>query len=486
MNSEYVISDGLFSEALAELAIGRNWIAYNSNCYFMDHADMWFFRDQNEAIEFANDNYSDDDNFKVIHVTSIRSLFEQLPYGEDQLLPLSEKKIEELFNRFDWNETFYDPLHDTIEADTEEDKVQLANLETLLDEWEALYDRDPETALQLACTYWEGHLMQTYKDNFLQIKFDLMIEKNLEYLKNNVRNHGFGENLWPEIEAQLKKGVAEFTLAHKVEVNKREMESTLYFGKSDKSDMYFFNKYDTRVKNEKDETMAQTFYINYGWGVTLKEAYNLLNGRAVEKELVRKLDDDEKIKFREEMKLKAEEKGLAENWKTPPTYKAWIQLDFTAKDKHGNYERKQYHENYGYDLKEALSYYPIKEMSSADDQKMLMKSLERGNLQMVTIETPGKDIKVFIEANPQYKTINVYDSKAVRLGQEKREELMKKPDVQEGKDKGQHKEQQQSLGGEGKDEKKQGRARKSDKVNGEDNGLVKKTRTRSNGKGMGV
>lgn len=109
------------------------------------------------------------------------------------------------------------------------------------------------------------------------------------------------------------------------------MEATLYFKKSNESDLYFFNKYDTRLKNEKDETIAQTFYINNGWGVTLKEAYNLLNGRAVHKELINK--DQEKIP------------GVDTT-------------GFFCKDKHGNYERKQYHQNYGDDLKkpELLSY----------------------------------------------------------------------------------------------------------------------------------
>lgn len=284
-----------------------------------------------------------------------------------------------------------------------------------------------------------------------------MIEKNLDYLKSNVRNHGFGEDLGPALEEQLKKGTAEFTLSHKTEVNKREMEATLYFKKSDTTEMYFFNKYDTRLKNEKDETVAQTFYINNGWGVTLKEAYNLLNGRAVHKELTNK--DNEK-------------------------YQAWIQLDFSSKDKNGNYERKQYHQNYGYDLKEAVSFYPIKEMMKEQDAKDLVRSLERGNVQMVTIETPGKDVRVFIEANPQYKSINVYDNKMTRLGQERREELMKKPEVKEDKGKDQTKEK--SLDTEQQGEKKPGKGKGKEKANGEDNGLVKKTRTRSPGKGMGV
>ena len=461
MNREHVISDELFDEVQSELAKGNHWMAYNTLNYFLDKGDMYFFKRDDEARQFATDNISDVDDYRVIYANSAISLMRQLPYGEDTHFNLTERELEELFKSFDWSVANYDPLHDTIEASTEQEKEDLARMETLLIEWENFYARNPEAALQQAVTYWAGQPMEQYKDEFIKIKIETMIEKNLDYLKSNIRNHGFGETLGPELETQLQKGQPEFTLSHKAEVNKHEIEATLYFKKSDKTDMYFFNKYDTRLKNEKDEAVAQTFYINNGWGVTLKEAYNLLNGRAVHKELTNK--DNEK-------------------------YQAWIQLDFSAKDKNGNYERKQYHENYGYDLKEALSYYFIKEMVKEKDMEALIKSLERGNVQMVNVKAPSGDVRVFIEANPQYKSINVYDNKMNRLNQDQRQELMNKPELSNEKDqsKDKSKEKDKGLGAEEQDGKKSSKGKNKDKVHGEDNGLVKKTRTRSSGKGMGV
>lgn len=481
MEKEHVISDSLFSEAQVELSRGNHWIAYNTNSYYLENSDMWFFTYEDEAKTFAVDNISDVDNYKVIHAESIISLMRQLPYGEDIHFNMSVKALDDLFQSFDWKEISYDPLHETRPTAFGIDQRDLGRMETLLVEWENLYERNRSAALDLAHRYWDGQPMHQYKNDFLYIKNDLMKE-TLDYLLSKVKNHGFGETLGPEIEAQLAKGVAEFTLPYKTEVNKREIEATLYFGKSDKSEMYFFNKYDCRVKNEKDETMAQTFYINHGWGVTLKEAYNLLNGRAVEKELVRKLSPEEAIQFKAEQKLPPEQRGLPENWKQSPTYKAWIQLDFASKDQHGNYERKQYHQNYGYDLKEALSYYPIKEMLKPEDEKTLLKSLQRGNVQMVTVQISGKDTRVFIEANPQYKSINVYDGNMKRLNQEKREELMKKPDMEKVKEK----KQEQSLGTEGQDGKKSEKTKGKKAGGDEGNGLVTKKRTRGEGKGMGV
>ena len=90
MGKSHVISDSLFNEAQAEFAIGRNWIAYNTKTYFLDNADMWFFRDKDEAIEFANDNISDVDSYAVIYANSMISLMRQLPYGQDIHFNLTE------------------------------------------------------------------------------------------------------------------------------------------------------------------------------------------------------------------------------------------------------------------------------------------------------------------------------------------------------------------------------------------------------------
>ena len=144
------------------------------------------------------------------------------------------------------------------------------------------------------------------------------------------------------------------------------------------TDMYFFNSYHASLQRSNSEKVDQTFYLNKGKGVTAKEAFNLLDGRAVHKELTNK-----------------------EN----VPYKAWLQLDFQKKDKTNNFEVKQFHENYGYDLKAAVSKYAVAELNTPEKEKPLMQSLQRGNVQSVTIEKDGSPQKMFIEANPQYKTV---------------------------------------------------------------------------------
>ena len=152
--------------------------------------------------------------------------------------------------------------------------------------------------------------------------------------------------------------------------------------------MYFFNKYDATLK-QGDRSMSQTFYVNNkGQSITFKESCNLLNGRAVFKELVPK--EGEK-------------------------YKAWVKLDFSNREENGNAKVKHYHENFGYDVKEALARIPLKELSDPDKMQALVASLEKGNLATVTLLKEGTEKQVQITSDPQFKTLKMYDMEGKKL-----------------------------------------------------------------------
>ena len=44
-----------------------------------------------------------------------------------------------------------------------------------------------------------------------------------------------------------------------------------------------------------------------------------------------------------------------------------------------------------------------------------MKSLEKGNRPETILMKDGKEVKVFLEANPRYKTMNMYDKDGVKM-----------------------------------------------------------------------
>jgi hypothetical protein len=214
-----------------------------------------------------------------------------------------------------------------------------------------------------------------------------MNQKNLDYLKENLKYLGFGDKLYPELEKNIQQGFPEFNLRQQNEYGKDKLQMELHFRRSDSSDMFFFNRYDAKLTNEK-ETLSQTFYVNKGSGFTVKEAYNLLNGRAVNKELTTSEGQN---------------------------YTAWAQLDFTDKEANGNYKMKQFHQNYGFDVAASIAKLPIKELQNEQQREFLLRSLQRGNLQQVTLLINDKEQKVSIAANPQFKNVHAFDAEMKKL-----------------------------------------------------------------------
>jgi len=213
-----------------------------------------------------------------------------------------------------------------------------------------------------------------------------MEKDNLSILRETLRYLGFGDTLTfdDELVREVEKGNREFQLTTDVHFDDwSRLEATLYFRKAGQHDMYFLIRYtaDLQYADNPDLNKAQTFYIFKGAGVTLKEAFNLLQGRAVNKDLTG--DDGEK-------------------------YNAWIQLDFTTRTPMGNYKTRQYRQAYGYDLEQVLNTYPIRELQDEELKASLIKSLKKGNIHTVTFSKTNKIEKMYIEACPQFKMITIH------------------------------------------------------------------------------
>lgn len=312
-NREHVIADALLDIARFEIAHGNSFIAYNQINYFLDKPDMYFFKNSDEANEFAANNISEYDQYKIIRAASVDELLMQIPYGESL-------------------------------------RIKLLTTKNLSD----------------------------------------MNERNFDYLSNQLKYTGFGEDLQQQLKEKLQKQEPEFTLSFQKDYGKDETAATLHFRKSDESDIYFFNRYNLMLKNDQHPyTIKQTFYIgNKEDNITLKEAYNLMCGRAIFKEKINK--EGEK-------------------------YNAWQQLNFKETDAHGNFKVRAFNESYGFDLSAVLQNHPIKELQNATDGQRLIESLERGNRQSVTLTIQGKEQKVFIEAAPQFKSLNFHEASGQRI-----------------------------------------------------------------------
>ena len=242
------------------------------------------------------------------------------------------------------------------------------------------------------------------------LNINVMNTQNLEFLKKSLLNLGFGEQVNKELEKNIEQKVPEFNLTAQHEFNQKKIDYTLHFKAGENQEMYFFNKFDATLNKGKEQEMNQTFYINKGNGVTAKEAFNLMEGRAVYKQLYNK-----------------EGEG----------YHAWLQLDNDNLTQNGNKEMKKFNENYGFDMEGLLSGKGIKEMTSQEGHDNLFRSLKKGNVQQITVERGGEEKKYFIAASPQFKTVDLYDHQMKKI---KREELLQPIQMQS---KRQNKAQQQ-------------------------------------------
>ena len=252
-----------------------------------------------------------------------------------------------------------------------------------------------------------------------------MNQKNLEFLKDQLKYTGFGETFDQDLKEKMLKGGTEFKLMKEGVYGTDSMTAVLNFKKSDQSDLYFFNSYNVNLKKEDSkEGLEQTFYINNNASnITLKEAYNLMEGRSVNKDLKTK-------------------EGEA--------YNSWLKIDFKVTDDNGNFKLNHYHQNYGYDLEASLEKHSIKELNTPKYKEDLLNSLKKGNLQSATFVVAGVESKMYVEANPQFKTVNVYDENMARINHreskdQKKAESNDKDKSQKQDDDGESSESQKNL-----------------------------------------
>ena len=321
----------------------------------------------------------------------------------DELLQAAQVSFQRGENWFAYNRSLYFLDKEDVYFFKSSDEAYEFSSDNISDRdnFQVLHARSIDELLK-QMPYGKDLEQQIYQNK----KMSIMNEQNFEYLKDNIKYMGFGEKQHDVLQKHLHEGKESFQMAFTSEVNKKPFEAVLQFRKSDNSDMYFLNSYHASLERKNGEKMEQTFYLNKGKGVTAKEAFNLLEGRSVFKELSNKAGEP---------------------------YKAWMQLDFQNKDKNNNHEVKQFHENYGYDLKAAVGKFPVAELDGGEKEKSLMQSLQKGNVQSVSVGMNGESQRFFIEANPQYKTVNLYDDKMQRLSQEQRVGLSGKQDVKESK-----------------------------------------------------
>lgn len=199
------------------------------------------------------------------------------------------------------------------------------------------------------------------------------LQKNSQYLKESLSKIGF-KDAFSKVEPLMSTGQMKLTVPISRYINEKErMDQQLSFVK-DVNGYYKFEGYNAVLHNEsKPNESREHFFMADENAFTATESYNLLAGRALEKE------------------------------------GHWVQFDLNDKDAAGNYRLKEFHADYGYDLEKILSKLPLKELISKIQAEELLNGLKQGSLEPVTIHKSDAEHKFYIEANPHFKTVNFYD-----------------------------------------------------------------------------
>ncbi|WEK21368.1 MAG: hypothetical protein P0Y49_09465 [Candidatus Pedobacter colombiensis] len=226
-----------------------------------------------------------------------------------------------------------------------------------------------------------------------------MEEEAIAKLVNKIFYGGFGEIITKE---DLVKSIAKdkdiFKKAFEKTYGKDAVKGAMNFEKAENGN-YYFNSFDLTLTKEDGQQFSKKFTNYYGNSFTLKEAYNMLDGRSVHKEFLPIQKKNEKTG--EYPSLQKDDAGKV------ITFKAWHYLDFTEKDENGDFLTKK---NFNYDLEKALSQEPIRELNYPQSKSEVKNSLERGNRQMVNyLDKKGNSTKKYIDANPRFGSINRYD-----------------------------------------------------------------------------
>ncbi|UUW08627.1 hypothetical protein NLG42_21295 [Flavobacterium plurextorum] len=282
------------------------------------------------------------------------------------------------------------------EMTTDADYFRSMPTQSLISDLEIVLDSGIDTSLKEAFDLTSYARLLRDRKELLgnNLNTNTMNQKNLEYLKDQLKYTGFGETFDTELKEKMMTGDKDFKIMHSGIMNngvpnKDTLNVELNFKKSDQTDMYFFNSYHVNLqKEENKQGLERTFYINNdGGSITMKEAYNLMEGRSVNKDLKNKEGE---------------------------VYNSWMKIDFKQAE-NGNFKLNYYHQNYGYDLEASLAKHSIKELETPKYKEDLLNSLKKGNLQSVTFVVSGVESKMFVEANPQFKTVNVYDDNLNRI-----------------------------------------------------------------------
>ncbi|MDR2271998.1 MAG: hypothetical protein LBF27_13925 [Sphingobacterium sp.] len=188
---------------------------------------------------------------------------------------------------------------------------------------------------------------------------------NAEHLNGILKKKGF-TGLEEQLAVRIKSNQQEFKIPVTFQVNEKSaMNCELWFSK-DGSDQYQLRDVRASLKVQDSKQQQSLLYSSIpGVDLTMKQAYNLLSGRAIEKQ------------------------------------QGWVMLDINDKDAEGNLRPKVFNAAYGFSVEKLLEQSGIKGIEDIQFKNELLQKLRDGESLQVQV---GKSIRQ-IEANPTHNSL---------------------------------------------------------------------------------
>ncbi|SDD71514.1 hypothetical protein [Pedobacter soli] len=228
-----------------------------------------------------------------------------------------------------------------------------------------------------------------------------MNQNNLEYLQKMLDHLGFGTRLNAVLESAIYKKPESFNIGLNQKYIPAEFRSDpgkgvdmmhfdLQFNKSRETDAYFLNGFEATLKRyNTDQPVSKIFDIEKHHRMTALQSYKLLCGLSLQKDIF----------------LRDLTHGGADTLERIPV---WFSLDLQVTNERGNHPLNRFYPGYGFDLEATVDRYNFKGLEDMQKRDAVIRALKYGNLIELPLELDGKVQPVYLSANPEMKTLNVY------------------------------------------------------------------------------
>ncbi|HRN47511.1 MAG TPA: hypothetical protein PLS00_00105 [Niabella sp.] len=200
------------------------------------------------------------------------------------------------------------------------------------------------------------------------------IDESCQRLNDQTRQLGFPD-LSLSIRQLVSQGYPRFKLHTSSYLNKDERLDYELSVVKNHSGIYELRGYKASLYSEDQPGGKKEYYFSLSSGheFNSRQAYNLLSGRSVQQQGV------------------------------------WRQLDFTDKHPDGSYRMKAFHPGYGFDLEKNVKLLLGRGGVDNEETKKLLEDLKNGEQVAVVLRKNGMEKYLFIEANPQFTALNIYN-----------------------------------------------------------------------------